>query len=86
LNTLSDMTRANAEARLRAKSQLTIPDKVVDAIGLRPGDRFLVELSPDEPDTIRLHRIRESYAGGLREVYGKATDYLTEERRSWERR
>ena len=78
------MTSVNAEARLRAKSQLTIPEQVVDAIGLRQGDRFLVELSPDEPDTIRLHRIRDSYAGGLREVYGEPTDYLTEERRSWE--
>jgi len=75
----------NAEARLRAKSQLTIPEQVVDAVGLRQGDRFLVEISVDEPDTIRLHRIRDSYAKALHEVYGKPADYLTEERASWDR-
>jgi bifunctional DNA-binding transcriptional regulator/antitoxin component of YhaV-PrlF toxin-antitoxin module len=75
----------DAEARLRAKSQLTIPEQVVDAIGLQQGDRFLIELSADEPDVIRLHRIRDSYAGGLRDVFGKTSEYLSEERRTWER-
>ena len=78
MSTARSVTRQPYVSRALAQSR--------HGIGLRPGDRFLVELSPDEPDTIRLHRIRESYAGGLREVYGKATDYLTEERRSWERR
>ena len=84
---LSDMAYrvVDAEARLRAKSQLTIPEQVVDAIGLQTGDRFLIEVSADEPDVIRLHRIRDSYAGGLREVFGKPSDYLSEERRSWDR-
>lgn len=76
---------ANAEARLRAKSQLTIPEEVVDAVGLRQGDRFLVEVSPEEPDTIRLHRIRNSYASTLRDVYGDTADYLAGERGSWKR-
>lgn len=75
----------SAEARLRAKSQLTLPEPIVDAAGVSEGDRFLVEIAPDEPDTIRLHRIRPSYAGALREAYGDAIDYLAEERRSWER-
>ena len=75
----------NGEARLRAKSQLTIPAQVADAVGLRQGDRFLVEVLWDEPDTIRLHCIRDSYANALSEVYGKPTDYLTEERASWDR-
>ncbi|MGP1674847.1 MAG: hypothetical protein ACTS8Z_06520 [Candidatus Limnocylindrales bacterium] len=75
----------SAEARLRAKSQLTLPEPIVDAAGVSEGDRFLVEIAPDEPDTIRLHRIRASYAGALRGAYGDATDYLAEERRSWER-
>jgi bifunctional DNA-binding transcriptional regulator/antitoxin component of YhaV-PrlF toxin-antitoxin module len=73
----------HAQARLRAKSQLTLPDAVVDAAGVTEGDRFLVEITPDDPDTIRLHRIRSSYAGALREIYGDAADYLARERASW---
>jgi hypothetical protein len=80
------MTRSiHAQARLRAKSQLTLPEPIVDAAGVAEGDRFLVEIAPDEPDTIRLHRIRGSYAGALGDVFGDATDYLAAERGSWQR-
>jgi hypothetical protein len=75
-----------AEARLRAKSQLTLPEQIVDAAHVGEGDRFLVEVDPDVPDTIRFHRIRESYAGALRDVYGDPVEYLTGERATWERR
>ncbi len=74
-----------AQARLRAKSQLTLPESIVDAAGVAVGDRFLVEVAPDEPDTIRLHRIRASYAGALRGVFDDAGDYLAAERESWRR-
>jgi hypothetical protein len=78
------MNRAiHAEARLRAKAQLTLPEPIVDAAGVAEGDRFLVEIAPDEPDTIRLHRIRASYAGALGDVFGDTADYLTAERASW---
>lgn len=76
----------SAEARLRAKSQLTLPEPIVDAAGVGEGDRFLVEVAPEDPDTIRLHRIRSSYAGALREVYGDAAEYLKDERATWEPR
>jgi hypothetical protein len=84
----SDMTRlaVHAEARLRAKSQLTLPEPIVETAGVIEGDRFLVEIVPDDPDTIRLHRIRSSYAGALRDVYGVANDYLAVERATWESR
>jgi len=75
----------SAGARLRAKNQLTLPESIVDAVGVSEGDRFLVDVAPDAPDTIRLHRIRDSYAGALRDVYGDPADYLTGERRTWER-
>lgn len=76
----------SAEARLRARNQLTLPEPVVQAAGILEGDRFVVEVAPGDPDTLRLHRIRPSYAGALRDVYGTATEYLDEERRSWEHR
>ena len=74
-----------AEARLRPRSQLTLPESIVAAVHLAEGDRFLVEVSPDDPDTVRLHRIRPSYAGALREVFIDPDDYLAGERASWER-
>lgn len=74
-----------AEARLRRKSQLTVPDPIVQAANVREGDRFVVEVVPAEPDTITLRRIRSSYAGALNGVYGDAEEYLQGERATWKR-
>lgn len=73
-----------AEARVRARNQLTLPDQVVQAAGIAEGDRFMVEIAADDPDLVRLHRIRASYAGALVTLYGDPVAYLEEERRSWE--
>ena len=75
----------SAEARLRRKGQLTLPDPVVQAANLGIGDRFLVEVAPNDPDTIHLHRIRPSYAGALGGVYGGVDEYVTGERATWKR-
>jgi bifunctional DNA-binding transcriptional regulator/antitoxin component of YhaV-PrlF toxin-antitoxin module len=72
-----------AEARLRARNQLTLPDPIVQAAGLDEGDRFVVDIDPDEPDVVRLRRVRSSYAGALAAVYGDAEATLAEERGSW---
>ena len=74
-----------AQARVRPKSQLTLPEPVVRAANVGVGDRFVVEVAPDDPDTIRLHRIRDSYAGALKDVFGDAADYLASERATWRR-
>ena len=74
-----------AKARLRAKSQLTLPEPVVAAMGIAEGDRFIVEVGAEEPDTIRLHRVRSSYASSMRGVYEAADAYVEGERRSWYR-
>jgi len=76
-------TGAIDKARLRARNQLTLPEPVVRAAGLREGDRFVVEVSADDPDTVRLHRIRDSYAGALAGVYGDIVEYVREERKGW---
>jgi len=73
-----------AEARLRERNQLTIPDPIVRAAGIKPGETFVVELEPNEPDTLRLRRVRGSYAGALRGLYGDADAYLDEERDAWD--
>jgi bifunctional DNA-binding transcriptional regulator/antitoxin component of YhaV-PrlF toxin-antitoxin module len=80
------MSSVTAEAKLRARNQLTLPEPVVRAAGIVEGDRFVVELAPGDPDTLRLHRIRRSYAQALRDVFVTTSGYLDEERRSWEQR
>ncbi len=73
----------SAEARLRDRNQLTIPEAIVTATGLEPGVTFIVETRLDDSDTLVLRRVRRSYAGALRGVYGDATAYIEGERESW---
>lgn len=73
-----------AEARLRERNQLTIPDKIARVAGIEPGETFVVEIEPNEPDTLRLRRVRTSYAGALRGLYGDTGAYLDEERDAWD--
>jgi hypothetical protein len=84
----SHIVRASvsAEARLRGRNQLTLPDRVVQAGGLMEGERFVVEIDPAEPETVRLHRIRATYAGSLRDVYGDPVAALEEARQGWNER
>ena len=63
---------------------MTLPDAVVRAGGLLAGDRFVVEIDPADPDVIRLQRIRPSYAGALRDLYGDPGEYIEAERASWD--
>jgi hypothetical protein len=74
-----------ADARLRAKNQLTIPDEIVRAADLASGDTFSVVVDPAAPDLIRLRRLRDSYAGAFADLYGDVESYLEEERASWDR-
>ncbi len=80
------MRAISAPARLRARNQLTIPEPIVEAAGLEPGDTLVVETDAENPDVLRLRRVRASYAGALKGVYGDAGTYLEDERRSWEGR
>jgi bifunctional DNA-binding transcriptional regulator/antitoxin component of YhaV-PrlF toxin-antitoxin module len=75
----------NAEAHLRARNQITIPDSIVRAVGIEPGETFIVEVEPDDGDTLRLRRVRTSYAGALRGLWGAdANVFLEAERNAWE--
>lgn len=75
----------SAEAHLRARNQITIPDSIVQAAEIEPGETFVVEVEPDDGDTLRLRRIRTSYAGALRGLWGAdANVFLEAERNAWE--
>lgn len=73
----------SASAKVRARNQMTIPDRIVEAAGIEEGETFVVELEPDAPDLLRLRRVRDSYAGTLGGLYGAVDAYLDEERGDW---
>ena len=77
-------TTIRERAQLRARHQLTIPDAVVRAAGIEEGETFVVEVDPSHPETVRLERLRPSYAGALEGVYGDTSEYLDELRRDWD--
>lgn len=75
-----------AEARLRAKNQLTLPEAIVDALDARPDDVLVFEADPAEPGVARVHLVRHAFAGSLTGVYGTSEDvktFLREERAAW---
>jgi len=78
------MSPITAPARLRQRNQLTLPDAIVTAGNLEAGTTFIVELEPSDPDVVRLRRVRTSYAGALRGLYGPADEYVEGERAGWE--
>lgn len=74
---------------IRRKNQMTVPEVFAERLGLRPGDRLVLELEQgvDGQPEIRARPLRRSYAGMLRGVYGTSEDaatYLAGERRAWD--
>jgi AbrB family looped-hinge helix DNA binding protein len=63
-------------ARLRAKSQLTLPEPIVRELGIAPGDRLRVTV---ENGGIRLQPVRKSYAGLFPDLW--PDDWMEELRR-----
>jgi AbrB family looped-hinge helix DNA binding protein len=76
-------TTVSASARVRARRQMTIPEAIAEAAGIEEGETFLVELVAGDRDVLHLRRVRESYAGALRGLYGDTAAYLEGERRDW---
>lgn len=76
-------TTISARARVRARNQITIPERIVEAADIQEGETLIVELEPSRPDVLRVRRVRLSYAGALPGVYADAQAYLEEERKDW---
>lgn len=80
------LARVTASATLRKKNQVTLPEAIVERLGVEPGDRLLMEVDEAAPGEVRVRRLLHSYAGILAGVYGipaEAAEYLREERASW---
>ena len=75
-----------AEARLRAKNQLTLPEAIVAALDARPDDVLVFEADPRDPGRATVHLIRSEFAGSMTGTYGTTDEvlgFLREEHAAW---
>jgi bifunctional DNA-binding transcriptional regulator/antitoxin component of YhaV-PrlF toxin-antitoxin module len=75
-----------ADARLRAKNQLTLPEPIADALGAEPNDVLVFEIDPTRPDVAVVHRVPGEFAGALTGTYGTSEDvkaFIREEHEAW---
>lgn len=75
-----------ADARLRAKNQLTLPEPIADALGAEPNDVLVFEVDPARPDVALVHLVRAGFAGALTGTYGTTDDvkaFIREEHAAW---
>lgn len=75
-----------ADARLRAKNQITLPEPIVRALEAEEDDVLHFEADPAEPGVIRARLLPREFAGSLTGVYGTAEEtlaFVREERAAW---
>jgi len=75
-----------AEARLRQKNQLTLPEAIVRALDAAPNDVIVFETNPAEPGVAHLHLVPRDFAGSLTGVYGtsdEVLEFVRGERAAW---
>lgn len=75
-----------AEARLRQKNQVTLPEAIVRALDAAVDDTIVFEADPAEPGVARLHLVPRDFAGSMTGVYGTSEDVLAfvrGERAAW---
>lgn len=84
----ADRCLVEAQARIRKKSQITIPQEILDKLGIGPGDTIVFCIREGNPKVAQLRPLPRSFSGLLTGVYGKTQeeieDYLREERDAWE--
>lgn len=75
-------------AVLRPRNQLTLPQRVVKALGANAGDQLTLRVDETRPGEAWLRLLPESYAGIAADLYGRTTEeraaYVAEERGSWD--
>ena len=78
--------RIEAQARLRAKNQLTLPEPIAEAFAAQPDDVLVFETDLDRPGTATIHLVRSRFAGALTGTYGTTRElkaFLREEHAAW---
>jgi AbrB family looped-hinge helix DNA binding protein len=71
------------DVKLSAKNQIVIPREIRDALGVKAGDRLLVV---PRRDTVILIRKPKRYSRAIAGIGGDLykSDYLIQERKSWQ--
>lgn len=75
-----------ADARLRAKNQLTLPESIAVALGAEPNDVLVFEFDPTRPRVAVVHVVPAGFAGALTGMYGTSEDvrsFVREEHAAW---
>ncbi len=75
-----------AEARIRAKNQVTLPDRIAEAMDAHQDDVLVFETDPSQPGVAVVHLVRRGFAGALTGTYGTSEDvraFMREERVAW---
>jgi hypothetical protein len=65
-----------AESRLRAKNQVTVPEPILRALDAAPHDRLAWAADPAEPGVARVQVVPRDFAGSLTGVFGSAEEVL----------
>lgn len=75
-----------AEARLRPKNQITVPEQIVRAIGAGIEDVFVFETDLEEPRLIHVRVMPRDFAGSLTGMFGTTEQnvaFVAGEREAW---
>lgn len=75
-----------AEARLRIKNQLTLPEPIAEALGAEPNDVLVFEIDPTQPDVVLVHLVHAGFAGALTGTYGTTEEvkaFIRGEHEAW---
>lgn len=78
--------RVQAEARLRPKNQITLPEPIVLALEAKTNDIVVFEVDPEDPRSVHLRLIPRAFAGSLTGVFGTTEEtlaFVRGERESW---
>ena len=75
-----------ADARLRAKNQLTLPEPIAEALGAEPNDLLVFEFDPTQPHIATVHVVPSGFAGAMTGTYGTTEEvkaFIREEHAAW---
>jgi hypothetical protein len=75
-----------AEARLRHKNQITLPEQIASLLQAKPNDVLVFEADASDPHAACVRLLPRTYAGTMTGVYGTTDDvlkFLREEHESW---
>jgi hypothetical protein len=75
-----------AEARIRTKNQITVPDPIARILDVEPNDTLVFSVDPDVPGVAQVRVLPRTFAGALTGVYGTTEDvirFIREEHADW---